>query len=116
MAAPDEFRQELVPSPKNLPGTDTHHTLLPSLQGREQEHNTYFIFHSRGDRGHKLLGALVEYLAGTIAATAALDLDKPVLGGDVLHVRQHRWAALAVAAKEVRGAGCAGGRRRGAAR
>lgn len=119
VAAPGSFRQELVPSPKILPGIDTAPTLLPSLQGWEQEHNTYFIFHGRGDRGHQLLGALVELLACAIAATAAtatLDLNKPVLGGDVLHVRWHRWTTFTVAATEVWGASCTGGGRHGAAR
>lgn len=88
--------------------------LLPSLQRREQEHNTYFIFHGRVGSNRRLLGALAELLARAVAAsTAALHLDQPVLGGDVLHVGWRRRAALAVAAEEVRGAG---GGRRGAAR
>lgn len=113
MATPDAFRQELVPSPRIIPGADIAPALLPSLPGQEQEHNTYFIFHGRGDRGRHLLGALVELLA---CAIATLDLDKPVPGGDVLHVGRRRRAALAVAAKEVCGAGCTGGRGCSAAR
>lgn len=62
----------------------------------------------------RLLGALAELLASAVAASsAALHLDQPVLGGDVLHLGWRRRAALAVAAEEVRGAG---GGRRGAAR